>query len=121
MAEWLYRKGMKGTFAFDVAVTRKGFDTDYLAIECNPRFNGASYPTAIAPKLGLESWLARVFPTHYRSLSFLQLAGIEYNPHRGEGVVLVNWGPIFTGKLLCLIAGPKTVQEQLILELERRL
>jgi len=62
MAEWLYREGMKGTFAFDVAVTRKGVGTDYLAIECNPRFNGASYPTVIAHKLGLESWVARASP-----------------------------------------------------------
>jgi len=102
MAEWLYREGMKGTFAFDVAVTRKGVGTDYLAIECNPRFNGASYPTVIAHKLGLESWVARVFSTRHRSLTFLQLAGIEYNPHRGEGVVLVNWGPILQGKLSCV-------------------
>jgi len=121
MAEWLYREGIKGIFAFDVAVIRKGIATEYLAIECNPRFNGASYPTIIAHKLGLESWVARVFPTRHRSLTFLQLSGIEYNPYCGEGVVLVNWGPILVGKLLCLIAGPKAVQEQLTLELERRL
>jgi len=121
MAEWLYWEGMKGTFAFDVAVTQKSIGTDYLAIECNPRFNGASYPTVIAHKLGLESWVARVFSTRHRSLTFLQLAGIEYNPHRGEGVVLVNWGPILKGKLLCLVAGSEAVQERLILELERRL
>jgi len=67
-------------------------------IECNPRFNGASYSTVVAHKLGLESWVARVFPTRHRtrhrSLTFLQLAGIEYNPYHSEGVVLVNWAPI---------------------------
>jgi len=67
-------------------------------IECSPRFNGASYSTVVAHKLGLESWVARVFPTRHRtrhrSLTFLQLAGIEYNPYHSEGVVLVNWGPI---------------------------
>jgi len=121
MAEWLHREGMKGTFAFDVAVLPKSSGTDYLAIECNPRFNGASYPTAIAHKLGLESWLARAFPTRHRSLAFLQLTDIEYDPDRGEGVVLINWGPILVGKVLCLIAGPEAVQEHLSLELKRRL
>jgi len=42
MAKWLHREGMKRTFAFDVAVVPKGSGTDYLVIECNPRFNGAS-------------------------------------------------------------------------------
>jgi len=121
MAEWLHREGMKGTFAFDVAVVPKSSSTDYLAIECNPRFNGASYPTAVAHKLGLESWLARVFPTRHRSLAFLQLTDIEYNPDRGEGVVLVNWGPILVGKVLCLIAGSEATQQRLIRELKRRL
>jgi len=120
MAEWLHREGMKGTFAFDVAVVPNGSGTDYLAIECNPRFNGASYPTAIAYKLGLECWLAQVFPTYHRSLAFLQLTDIEYDPDRGEGVILVNWGPILVGKVLCLIVGPQVVQQQLTLELERR-
>jgi len=99
MAEWLYREGMKGTFAFDVAVVHENTGADYLAIECNPRFNGASYSTAIAHKLGLESWLARYFTTRHRSLAFLQLTDIEYDPDRGEGVILVNWGPILVGKI----------------------
>ncbi|WP_089724535.1 ATP-grasp domain-containing protein [Candidatus Thiosymbion oneisti] len=121
MAEWLYREGMKKIFAFDMAVVQEGDNPDYLAIECNPRFTGASYPTAIAHKLGLECWVARVFPTRHRSLAFLPLTDIEYNPHRGEGVILVNWGTILVGKVQFLIAGPEAVQEQLILELERRL
>jgi len=121
MAEWLYREGMQGVFAFDVAVLQKGDNTGYLAIECNPRFNGASYPTTIAHKLELEHWQARTFATRHRSLAFLDLKDIEYNPRRGEGVILVNWGLILVGKALFLIAGSEAVQQRLVLELRRRL
>jgi len=41
-------EGMKGFFAFDLAVTKDG---KYAVIECNPRVNGATYPTIIALKL----------------------------------------------------------------------
>jgi hypothetical protein len=121
MAEWLHAEGIRGIFAFDVAVVEADGGTGYLAIECNPRYNGASYPTAVAHKLGLRHWLARSFATRRRSLADIDLRGIEYDPARGEGVVLVNWGPILVGKLLFLIAGEPPAQERLVLELQRRL
>ncbi|MCB2262043.1 MAG: ATP-grasp domain-containing protein [Candidatus Thiosymbion ectosymbiont of Robbea hypermnestra] len=121
MAKWLYREGMQGLFAFDVAVVQEKERTDYLVIECNPRFNGASYPTLIAHKLELGHWQARAFATRHRSLTFLELTDIEYNPRRGEGVILVNWGPILVGKTLFLIAGPEAAQQRLTWELQRRL
>ncbi|MGB5832047.1 MAG: ATP-grasp domain-containing protein [Thiohalocapsa sp.] len=121
MALWLYERGMKGVFAFDVAITEKAGRTQYLAIECNPRFNGSSYPTVVAKRLGIGSWLARSFQTRYRSLSDIDLAGLEYDPATGQGIVLVNWGPVLVGKLLILVAGPPDDQERLILELKTRL
>jgi len=121
MAEWLHREGIKDIFAFDVAVVQEGDTTDYLIVECNPRFNGASYPTAIARKLGLEHWLTETFYTHHRSLASLRLTDIEYDPDRGEGVILVNWSPILEGKLQCLIAGPEAARQRLLPELQRRL
>jgi hypothetical protein len=121
MAEWLHKEGMRGVFAFDVAVVERPDGVEYLAIECNPRFNGASYPTAIANKLGIERWLARAFRTDLRSLADVDLDGLEYDPIRGEGAILVNWGPILVGKLLVLLAGPAPVQERLALELQARL
>jgi hypothetical protein len=121
MAQQLYEEGMRGIFAFDVAVVDKPEGPEYLAIECNPRFNGASYPTAIARKLGIEQWLARTFQTDCRSLAYVDLTGLEYDASRGEGVILVNWGPILVGKLLMLLAGPPATQERLALELQTRL
>ena len=121
MAEWLYQRGIRGVFAFAVAVVERPDCADYLAIECNPRFNGASYPTAIASKLGIERWLALAFKTQHRSLAALDLSGLEYDPTRGEGVILVNWGPILVGKVLFLIAGSAPVQQRLVMELEARL
>ena len=121
MAQWLYQEGMRGVFAFDVAVVDDGRRTDYLAIECNPRFNGASYPTAVAHKLGIEHWLARTFQTRWRDLAAIDLSGIEYDPATGEGVVLVNWGPILVGKLLVLLAGDAVAQRRLTEALAARL
>jgi hypothetical protein len=121
MAEWLFREGMRGIFAFDVAVVEQTAGREFLAIECNPRFNGASYPTAIAHKLGVPAWLARTFKTRHRSLADLDLSGLEYDPATGEGIALVNWGPVLVGKLLAMLAGPPAAQERLALELESRL
>lgn len=121
MARWLHQEGMRGLFAFDVAVVEDGGDTRHLAIECNPRFNGASYPTAVAHKLGIEQWLARAFESRHRDLAALDLGGIEYDPTTGQGVILVNWGPILVGKVLVLIAGDTATQRQLTATLEERL
>jgi hypothetical protein len=121
MAQWLHSEGMRGVFAFDVAVLERDGETTYLAIECNPRFNGASYPTAVAHKLGIERWLARAFQTQHRALAAIDLSGIEYDPATGEGVVLVNWGPILVGKILVLFAGDVTTQTRLVKALQERL
>lgn len=121
MARWLYEQGMRGVFAFDVAVVENNGRTDFLAIECNPRYNGASYPTAIAKKLDIGLWLARIFKTEHRSLADIDLSGLEYESATGQGIVLVNWGPVLVGKLLVLLAGPPEVQNRLALELSARL
>jgi len=121
MAGWLVEQGMRGVFAFDVAVIDTDAGTEQLAIECNPRWNGASYPTMIARKLGIEHWLARTFPTQHRMLADIDLSGIEYNPNSGEGVILVNWGPVLVGKLLVLIAGEPDRQLAIAQSLSQRL
>lgn len=110
IAEWMAQRGMKEVFAFDVAVVEDATQTRYLAIECNPRFNGASYPTGIAKKLNILSWTCETFNTQYCSLENLDLSDIEFNPESNTGVVLVNWGTILVGKISILLAG--TVQKQ---------
>ena len=71
---------------------------EYPAIECNPRYNGASNPTAVAQKLNIEQWLARTFKTDRRSLEDVDLSGLAYNPAIGEGIIMINWGPTLVGK-----------------------
>ena len=68
MAFWLKERGMKGIFAFDLAVVETPDGMRFPAIECNPRFNGASYPTVIAQKLDIPEWSAMTFKTKYRKL-----------------------------------------------------
>ncbi|MFP4494777.1 MAG: ATP-grasp domain-containing protein [Halochromatium sp.] len=121
MADWLVEQGMQGIFAFDVAVVERDTGVEHLAIECNPRWNGASYPTKIAHKLGIEQWLARTFPTQYRNLAEIDLTGLEYDPSSGEGVILVNWGPVLVGKLLVLLAAQPVRQQALEQALSQRL
>ncbi|MES9976984.1 MAG: hypothetical protein ABW094_22245 [Candidatus Thiodiazotropha sp.] len=56
MTKWMAEGGFKDIPAFDVAVLPGEQKTDYLAIEYNPRYNGASYPILIASKLGINAW-----------------------------------------------------------------
>lgn len=100
-------EGMKGYFAFDLAVTNEG---KYIAIECNPRVNAATYPTIIAKRLGIKSWTVKNYETKIRNFIDLHLEDMEYDPSIGSGIIIVNWGCIDDGKLGLLIAG--TIEEQ---------
>ena len=121
MAFWLKERGMKGIFAFDLAVIETPDGIRFPAIECNPRFNGASYPTVIAQKLDIQEWSAMTFDTRYRKLSEMDIRDLEFNVKTGEGTVLVNWGTILKGKLVLLLAGSPDYQEELANELLYRL
>lgn len=118
MAIWLKERGIRGVFAFDVAVVETPQGYRYPAIECNPRFNGASYPTMIAHKLGIREWTATTFHTRYRDLEDIDLTGLEYDTRTGEGAVIVNWGTVLEGKLVILMAGTPAYREALALELK---
>jgi hypothetical protein len=121
MALWLKDKGIKGIFAFDVAVIETDDGVRFSAIECNPRFNGASYPTVIAQKLDIPEWSAITFKTRHRSFSELDLRDLEFDMKTGEGLVIVNWGTLMKGKLLLLLAGSREYQDALKNELHHRL
>lgn len=121
MAEWLAERDFNEIFAFDVAVIDEKAGKRFVAIECNPRFNGASYPTAIALKLDIPEWEARNFKTWHKSLCEINLKGLEYNSSSGEGVIIVNWGPILVGKLMIMLAGSVYTRKKLELELRKRL
>ena len=121
MAQWMTKKGMKGIFAFDVAAVTSDNQVDYFAIECNPRFNGASYPTGIAQKMQIDSWSSENFNTTERSLDKIDLSGIEYDRTTGKGVIIVNWGSVLVGKIGVLLAGTIPQQEELKTSLKQRL
>lgn len=121
MAQWLVDQGMKGIFAFDVAVLAEGAERPYVAIECNPRFNGSSYPTAIAHRLGIPQWSSATCTLSPRPIADLDLKGVEYDPDTGKGMILVNWGTIHAGKLSVLVAGTLQEQEDCLATLRQRL
>ena len=112
---------MKGIFAFDVAVVQTEQGLRFPAIECNPRFNGASYPTLIAQKLNIPEWSAITVSTDYRNLADIDLSDIEFDIKTGQGAIIVNWGTILEGKLVILLAGSPTYQQALAVEIATRL
>jgi hypothetical protein len=121
MAFWLAERGMKGIFAFDVAVVETPSGVAFPAIECNPRYNGASYPTVIAQKLDIPEWTAKTFSTRHRNLADIDLKDIEFNMTTGEGAIIVNWGTVLVGKLVILMAGSREYRDVLEAELKSRL
>jgi hypothetical protein len=121
MAQWMAANGMREVFAFDVGVEETPDRPRFLPIECNPRFNGASYPTAIANKLGLDAWLAIQLTTNCKHLAEIFLEDLEYNPETGRGVVIAGWGTVKAGKLGLLLAGSAEEQENLKRLLQKRL
>jgi len=121
MAYWLKDNGMKGIFAFDVAIMQTEQGLRFPAIECNPRFNGASYPTMIAQKMNISEWSSITLKTQHRSLNDFDFSGLEYDHQTGEGLIIVNWGTISVGKISVLLAGSKDYQHALAVELEARL
>lgn len=121
MAQWLKERDIKGIFAFDVAVVQTRQGLRFLAIECNPRFNGASYPTLISQKMDIPEWTSLTFDTRFSSLGEIDIRDVEYDHVTGEGAIIVNWGTVSEGKLMILLAGSSDYQEALALELQARL
>jgi len=120
-ADWMSDRGMKGIFAVDVAVIPEAAGTRYVAIECNPRFNGSSYPTMVAKRLNIPQWSTGTYPTTLRSLKELDLKDLAYDPETGKGIILINWGTIRAGKISVLLAGTEAEQAALETAIQKRL
>ncbi|MCB1870258.1 MAG: ATP-grasp domain-containing protein [Gammaproteobacteria bacterium] len=121
IALWLWRKGIRDVFSFDVGVIEEIDGLRFVLIECVPRYNAASYPSKIARRLQIPQWIAKELSGHYDKLSDIDLEGIEYNPEHRSGIVLVNWGTILIGRLGVLFAGTLIQQKQLEAALRERL
>ena len=93
----------------------------FVPIECNPRFNGASYPSEIARRMQIPQWIAKEFNGNYDRLADIDLSGLEFDSETLSGIILVNWGTILIGKLGVLIAGTLIEQKQLEAALLSRL
>ena len=114
IAAWMHGNGMKGEFAFDVAVQDRNGSPRYWILECNPRFNGATYPSIIADRLGIRQWCYRnvAIRGYRRWLEAVQ--ELEYDPCRKTGAIVVNWGGMKLNRPSLLLAGPAATQEDLL-------
>lgn len=118
LAHHLVLEGLVELFAFDVAAVERGGVFSYQVLECNPRWNGASYPTTIAQKLDIrQKWSSRYLKPTKRTLSEIKLNGLAFNKRRGSGVILVNWGCVGVGKLGVMVVGDDHEQKEIYEEL----
>lgn len=116
IAEEMVHQGMRGYFAFDIAACNENGKVAYYAIECNPRFNGSSYPTNIAKKIGAKNWIAKKVSTSMNSFSNVDLGEIQYTPKKGVGVIVVNWGSITEKEIGVMFVSDNAKQEQMFEE-----
>lgn len=114
-------QGMQEIFAFDVVVSSTNGMEQIFVLECNPRYNGVSYPGMIAQRLGVSQWSAVTLKTPFRDLRCIDLVGIEYGPDTGTGVILVNWGAILHGELMVMLIGNPAEQDIQLGEIKRRI
>ncbi len=131
LAKTMARKGLRGIFGLDVAAVPNSFGLgegtiEFYFVECNPRWNGASYPTRIADlrKLNVPNWSATYVNfsagTSAKDLiKQLRKRGLEYNPQNKVGVVIFNWGPISSGKAGVMLIGSTEEQRALRQELSK--
>ncbi|NTW22767.1 hypothetical protein HGA34_04500 [Candidatus Falkowbacteria bacterium] len=116
LAHYAAKFGIKGIFAYDVAVCQdENSNIYYLPVECNPRPNGSSYATAVADKLlGKNTpWTSKSVKTRHRSLNDIDLGDLEFSAKRGNGVVVHIGSTIGQGKLGVTFLGPPPVQREL--------
>ncbi|MFN8391308.1 MAG: hypothetical protein U0136_13535 [Bdellovibrionota bacterium] len=94
--------GLQGIFAFDVAIDGYG---NPLLIECNPRWNAASYYWTVAQRLGAPHWFCTNQKVKVNRLRDLNLDGLAFDPATRRGLVIVLWGTVLKTKLGVLYAG----------------
>jgi hypothetical protein len=111
LAAILAARNMKGFFAFDLAVSSQKDSIQYLPIECNPRWNGSTYPAMIARKLCITGcWTSKWINVGHRFDNAVDLGELQYSKEKKEGVIIYSLSKLHTGKALALIIGNDEVR-----------
>ncbi len=118
LADELAQQGLGEIFAFDVAVT----PDEMAIIECNGRWNGASYPTTIARRLGIEEWTTHSQATELEHPKDIHIDDLAYDQGHGYGVIVVNSGFMATSnEVSVMLAGPLEAREELGAKIRERI
>lgn len=118
LAGELASMGLEDMFAFDVAVT----PDDMKIIECNARWNGSTYPTIVARKLGIEEWRTLTLPSTLEYISKLEISKLAYSRARRYGAILLNSSFLRTErKVSAMLAGSEELQQEIEEELRAAL
>tara|TARA_B100000508_G_scaffold92125_1_gene71911 strand:+ start:1070 stop:2251 length:1182 start_codon:yes stop_codon:yes gene_type:complete len=121
VARVMSRLGMKRSWAIDIAMCPL---RGVLGIEANPRWNGASYYSKPAERLGVGAWEGQYVKPKIGDLRFIlnDPSDWEYSRARGNGIVIINWGPILGDppKLGLLVVGDPSQRTRLLQTFEAR-
>lgn len=115
----LHERGMRGTWAYDVAVTP---DNQVYLIEMNPRWNGASYYSYPAERLKAGAWEGISVKVTHDSFDFMfrDPHDWEFNPSHNSGIVIINWATIVSHKLGLLVIGTPEQRASLLETFQNR-
>lgn len=113
LAEAMFDRGMRSTWAYDVAITPAG---EVMFIEANPRWNGASYYSHPAERLKAKAWEGQYVQPRHTNFDFLfrNAGDWEYNVSHGSGIVIINWATVVAHKLGLLVIGTPEQRESLL-------
>lgn len=121
MAEWLKNKGVRGIISFKLAKVETEKGISYPIIKCTTRYRNYVYSALVARKLNISQWGNITINTRFTDLSDLDIKNIEYNKKSGEGVIIINWGGLLTGRITLLLSGSEKYRKHIASNLIKKL
>lgn len=124
LAQRALTDGLRGYVTFSLGVAcLSGGRKKYLVHSCYPGCREPLYAAvAVARLSGVRGgWEYRVIGTKYRCYDELPLRGIEYDPDRGTGVLVIKWGTLLWGHLGVLLVGAPEVRSRTLAVLKSAL
>lgn len=112
-------KGYVGHCGFDVLGVDSSGTMEWWLIECNPRWQGSSYPAMLSRLFEVKAWSAKIYKTRFHTLKNLALGELEFNPKTKQGVIIFSFGVILVGKIGLMICGEADYRAWVEKELEK--
>ncbi len=115
-AKLKHQQGFRGPCGFNFIGIDNGNDCiEWWVIECNPRWSGSDYPTAIAKRLGVNAWSAKNYKTKAMLFSELNFQDMLFSGKTKQGIIVFNSGPVSAGfgKVGIMICGERAYRDEI--------